>query len=582
MNFTQKEKLTRAQQAMSEGDYAEAEAILKPLWDAFPFEHEVFHLLKECYVALGNWPAAEALVMQFGATLSGEDYKNEALLELYLAQKDIQKALETASRIIVLYPDFYDSIADMGYRFKSAGFEQNYLNFLNELILPGFNRHIALAVSSAHFNGDYETAIDHVKNGLEEQPEDELLLSYLENFNDNLKLRMVQEARALISHEKSGDAVAACKAVWQMNPESVTAQEYYLSALACKKFPPFYWYFYQWNFAGPASYSFRGILYVIFFVICALYYRGGKSTDHLESVVWLFAGMSIPRYTLFPLMVQLLAFFYVPGYHLLKKPFDFIKGTILLGVWLLALHNAMNPHAPGFHYFLTGCFATHVFLFDHADNLTSSVQKKLLRCYAGLALTLAVLSYFQLIPDIFLLLVFAAWLPPMFIGIGWNFFQKYRTIHRQSNAELDPESSGFRYNGLPEDLKATVRLQLIFGILAAAGFLGFALTQYVPGQFESLLMFSSFAVFFYSLTVSLSCSRDPENVRDMGWLWKNSATFQWTVGLLGLGMLIGVVSLVPFAKTPLRNDWRWIPGVVAFFMLLSLLYFNRKLSSVER
>lgn len=563
MSPDQEEKFVHAQILVNEGDLAAAEAILVALRDELPDDYEVFQLLNECYQAQGNWTASGALILQFGQTPEGEYFKNEALLGLYLAQKDLDKALQTMSVIIAQNPDFYDAVAGLGDQFKTAGFEEAFLDHLAKLSIPGFNRYMALAACHAFLHSDYQTAIDHIKQGLQEQPGDELLGSALQGYEDDLKGQKIEEAEATRRSRGPGAAVEAYKAVLDLMPGSATAQEYYLFALASKKFPPLNGYFRYLNIVATTPYAFRAILYLIFFVACAFYYRDGHSpgsTDYLKPVIWLLAGLSIPRYTLFPLLVQILALRYVPGYHLLKKPFDFLKGAILQGGWLLALRHTLLPDANGFQFFLTAGFVTHVFLFDYADGLLSLIQKRLLRAYAGLALVLAVLSYAGLIPEVFLFFVFAAWLPPIFAGILWTFYQKYRDIHAQGASPGIYAGESAR-----TDPKATVRLQLIFGLLAAAGFAGFVIAARLPEQFSSAVMMPSFALMFFGITVSLYCSEEPGNIRDMGWNWRHSAPFRRNLLLFGLGMLAGVCSLIPLGNILMARDLRWIPGAVMFF-----------------
>lgn len=563
MNLIQEENFARALTLVNEGDYAAAGAILKPLWDELPTDYDVFQLLNECYRVQENWGASEALILQFGQTPEGEYFKNEALLGLYLGQKDLDKALQTMSAIIAQNPDFYDAFADLGNQFKSEGFEQAFLDYLSGLSLPGYNRHMALAGYHAYWDNDFQAAIDYIKQGLEEQPGDALLLGALQRYEGNLVYQKIGEAEAAVGNRGFGGAVGTYKAVLDLMPGSVTAQEYYLFAVACKIFPPLNGYFRYLNITATTPYAFRAILYLIFFVVCAFYYRDGLSvgsTDYLKPVVWLLAALSIPRYTLVPLLIQLLSLWYVPGYHLLKKPVDFIKGAILLGVWLLALRNTMLPNANGFHFFLTAGFVSYVLMLEYADEPPSSVEKRLLRVYAGLALCLAVLSYAGLIPEVFLFLVFGAWLPPIFAGMLWKFYQKYRDIHTEGASPEAWTGEGTRI--VP---KATVRLQLIFGLLAAAGFAGFVVAAHLPAPFESAVMMPSFAFLFFGITVSLFCSEEPGNVRDMGWNWRHSAPFRRNVLLFGLGMLAGVCSLIPLGNVPLALDWRWIPGAVLFF-----------------
>lgn len=563
MNLTQEENFARAQALVNEGDHDAAEAILKSLWDELPTDYDVFHLLNECYRTRENWAASEALILQFGQTPEGEYFKNEALLGLYLAQKDLDKSLQTMSVIIAQNPDFYDAFADRGNQFKNEGFEQAFLEYLSGLSLPGYNRYMALASYSAYWNNDYQAAIDYIRQGLKEQPGDALLLSALQRYEDNLGYQKIGEAEAAVGNRGFGGAVGAYKAVLDLMPGSVTAQEYYLFAVACKIFPPLNGYFRYLNITATTPYAFRAILYLIFFIACAFYYRDGHSagsTDYLKPVVWLLAALSIPRYTLFPLLIQMLSLWYVPGYHLLKKPFDFLKGAILLGVWLLALRNTMLPDVNGFQFFLTAGFVTYVLMLEYADEPPSSVEKRLLRVYAGLALCLAVLIYAGLIPEVFLFLVFGAWLPPIFAVMLWKFYQKYRDIHAEGASPEAWTGEGTRI--VP---KATVRLQLIFGLLAAAGFAGFVIAARLPEQPGSIVMFPSFALLIYGITVSLYCSEEPGNIRDMGWNWRHSAPFRRNILLFGLGMLAGICSLIPLGNTPLVRDWRWIPSTVVFF-----------------
>ncbi|MBK9336489.1 MAG: hypothetical protein IPM98_07820 [Lewinellaceae bacterium] len=365
-------------------------------------------------MAQEKWDASEQLIMAFSETPSGSVVKNDALLMLYLAKRDAPNALLVAESIMLENPEYGDFLSGLGYNFKNAGLEPEFLKLLGTLRVDGFDNNLALANYFGSVNNDYATAIEFINESLKNDPGNQLFLSYKQHYEENLVRTKIVDARKKISGEANGDGREEYREILAICPDSLTAQEYYLSALACRHFPPFYWYFYHNNFVSTSPYSFRVIIYLFFFIACSLYYKGGKpgdSPDHLHSVIWLFSILVVPRYTLFPALIQLLAFKHLPGYHLLKKPYDFVKGSIILAAWIGLLCTAADPDAKGFQYFIAGSFMTYVLMLDYADQLTDSSHQKMLRMYTLIGCAIAGLSLAKIIPEGFLFFVFAGWLP---------------------------------------------------------------------------------------------------------------------------------------------------------------------------
>jgi hypothetical protein len=559
--------LTKAQNAFYEGDVTTAVDILEKMWEELPFDYEVFRLLNECYMAQEEWDASEQLIMAFSETPSGAVVKNDALLMLYLAQRDAPNALLAAEAIILENPEYGDFLTSLGYNFKNAGFEPEFLNMLDTLRIDGFDNNLALANYFGNVIYDYATAIEFVNESLKNDPDNQLFLSYKQQYEENLVRKKILEAQKKISGEADGDGIAEYREILAIRPDSLTAQEYYLSALACRYFPPFYWYFYRNNIVGTSPYSFRVIIYLIFFIACTLYYNGAKpsdSPDQLHSVIWLFSLLVVPRYTLFPALVQLLAFKHLPGYHLLKKPYDFIKGSIILAAWIGLLCTAADPDAKGFQYFIAGSFMTYVFLLDYADQLTDAFHQKMLRMYTLIGCTIAGLSLAKVIPDAFLFFVFAGWLPPVLLGSGLEYYQKLQKERLAENKEDMTEDAVNRRHSRKAHLLALLTAIGMFVLFVIAN-------QNIAASSEWLFYFS-FATMLLAITV-FSFTQDDQ----FGRAWRNKPTFRWVFVALSTGMVSGIMLTQPYGDTPIREDWRWIPGVLLFLGCwagLFLLYYR--------
>jgi hypothetical protein len=69
---------------------------------------------------------------------------------------------------------------------------------------------------------------------------------------------------------------------------------------------------------------------------------------------------------------------------------------------------------------------------------------------------------------------------------------------------------------------------------------------------------AALAITLFSFTESSASNRDFSSV------WAQQKAFRRLFLLCGLGMMGGLLAIVPYTTVPLRTEWRWIPGVAVF------------------
>ncbi|HAD13975.1 MAG TPA: hypothetical protein DCF33_16240 [Saprospirales bacterium] len=560
--------IRKAQKAFEQEQYPLVIQLLAPLYAQQPQDAEVFYLLLDGYQALENLDAAEQLILQFAQATGNPQHK--LLLGIYLGRKDIQKALSTSAALIAEYPDFYEELGSLGYSFHASGYEQEFLQQLQNTQLPDYNPLLAIAHYYVMVKQDYAAGMDCIGQAMEQQPDNEELPYYLESYKKELIRQQKKEAQKQLSGETEGDAIAAYRNILELDPDNVTAQEYYLIAQTCKKIPPFYWYFYKTNFISLSPYFFRAIFLLVYAVICALYYKGGKTagtTDHLQSVTLFFAALAIPRYTLVPLSIQIMAFWYVPGYHLLKKPLDFVKGLVMLAAWSNMVFLSLNPSVKGFDYFICGGFViSYISLLELAGTDLPRIQRIALLWYTAAAGILSILAYGRMVSDGFLFFAFAGWLPPMFAGMAIEFYQK----HQRTLLESPGDDVQKRAKVRTQNIHAGA---LIAGILLAVVF--FVSLKLSP-EIQNYVSHAAFGGAALAITL-FSFSESSTSNRNFSSVWAQQKAFRRLFLLCGLGMMGGLLSVAPYSDAPLRTEWRWIPGMVVFvgsWVGLFLLYYS--------
>jgi tetratricopeptide (TPR) repeat protein len=548
-------KIKMAERYIKDYDFEPALEILSGLLADSAADYEAFRLLYDLYVDNGCWDDAEVLIHAYAANYQDKDWKDSFLLTIYLGRYDVEKALETAQQMIASFPDFQEEIANIGYQFKLANLENDFLNLLERTVLPGYKSEVSLAYYHANYGRNYTLAIAFIQKALNHHPNDEILLSYLQRYEIDEFEQCYKVAKQKLSGKLSGDAVQDYKALLSIRPESVMIKEYYLSSIACRYFPPFYWYFHRNNFVGTAPYSGRAIFYLLFFLACALYYKSGKTletTDHLQSVIWLFSALVIPRYTVFPLFVQILGLWYLPGYHLLQRPFDFLKGAIILFAWVqLLLFSISSTEIHGFNYFLVTGFIANVALIEFVQKLENGRLKYLFLIYIVISIGLGLASFFKIIPDVFLAFMIAGWMPPVLVGGLADSFKKiWEDWHSTSNDSL-------HIPGISN------RIQQISIIAGSVGIILFIASAKMKAAVPTWLFPVSFLLVTYSFTL-FSFSEKENNRPDFGWKWKNKPWFRWLFVLFSIGMWAGLLGLSSNGSRPIREYDTWIPFLALF------------------
>ncbi|MBL7809461.1 MAG: hypothetical protein JNN28_16700 [Saprospiraceae bacterium] len=566
--MTRSQTIRKAQKAFEQEQYPQVVQLLAPLCVKYPQDAEGFYLLLDAYQALENLDAAEQLIRQYEKATGNAQHK--LLLGIYLGRKDIQKALNASAALIAEYPDFYEEIAHLGVSFYHSGYEQAFLQQLQNTQLPDYNPLLAIAHYHVMVKQDYAAGMDCIRQAMEQQPDNEELPHYLESYKKELIRQQKKEAQKQLSGETEGDAIAAYRNILELDPDNVTAQEYYLIAQVCKKIPPFYWYFYKTNFISQSPYFFRAIFLMVFCVVCALYYKGEKvagATDHLQSVTWFFAALAIPRYTLLPFSIQVISFWYMPGYHLLKKPLDFVKGLLMLACWALLVYLSISPTTRGFDYFICGAFVlTYIGLLELAETGLPPLQRKLLLFYTAVAGISGILAYLGWISDGFLFFAFAGWLPPLLAGMAIDFYHKNRNAIPEAGVAGSDQSH----------VRWTRNLHVGSLILAILLTIAFFASQKMEGETRHWVGFLSFGLMMYGFTL-FSFTETSTTNHPFYSIWTRYKTFRALFILCSLGMIGGLLTVAPYATVPLRTEWRWIPGVVVFagsWIGLFLLYYR--------
>ncbi|MBN8679063.1 MAG: hypothetical protein J0M29_12615 [Chitinophagales bacterium] len=566
--MTRSQTIRKAQKAFEQEQYPQVVQLLAPLCVQHPQDAEVFYLLLDAYQALENLDAAEQLIRQYENATGNAQHK--LLMGIYLSRQDIQKALNASAALIAEYPDFYEEIAHLGISFYHSGYEEAFLQQLQNTQLPDYNSLLAIAHYHVMVKQDYAVGMDYILQAMEQQPDNGELPHYLESYKKELIRQQKKEGQKQLSGEAKGDAIDSYRNILELDPANVTAQEYYLIAQTCKKIPPFYWYFYKTNFVSLSPYFFRAVFLLVYAIVCALYYKGGKTagtTDHLQSVTLFFAALAIPRYTLVPLSIQLMAFWYVPGYHLLKKPLDFVKGLVMLIVWSNMVFLSLNPSVKGFDYFICGAFVIgYIGLLELAGTELSRIQRIALLVYTAVAGLLSILAYGRLISDGFLFFAFAGWIPPLFAGMAIDFYQKHqRTLLESLGDDVQKRAKVRTQNIHAGALITSILLAIVF-------FASQKLSPEIRGYVGNLAFSgAALAITLFSFTESSTSNHDFSSV------WAQQKTFRWLFLLSSLGMAGGLISIVPYSDVPMRTDWRWIPGVVVFvgsWIGLFLLYYR--------
>ena len=426
--------MLEAQAAINAGDYSAAEAMLQPLWKEMPGDLEVFRLLRDCYLQQEKWDEAEHMIRTAGETLYGGDIDQDDLLHLFLLKKDIDAALQLAYEMITADPEFSDLHFNIGQHFKSAGFSDRLVEFIAENWTDEKEKNMFLARHYAFVEQDNQRALQYVQQVLDTHPTDPPALQYRDLFQKNQKSQLIAEARTQLSEGNTGAALPLYKKLLELEPRSATAQEYYLCTLAAHYFFPFRWYFYKTNFMASFPWLMKAVAYFFVMMAAVLYYHGeqpANGRDHLEGAMLLFTALVIPRYTLVPLLVQLLAFRHAPGYHLLKKPYDFACGSILLISWLFYIHEVLAVGTQSFKLFLPAAFMFQILSFQLAKGETRKGLRTLFSLYAFVSLAIALLSWVNILPDGYRFFIFAGWMPLVLAASVYSYYMDYR-LKRQA------------------------------------------------------------------------------------------------------------------------------------------------------
>lgn len=528
-----------------EGDYDAAIPHLEDYWAKYPNDHDVFSLLEQCYSGKEDWNAYERLLLQITAEHAHTYRLAYFQLKLYLAKGLSNEAIVILNTSMDAYKraqlnvydandqgdfiDFDEKMHEIGILFKQYGFADVFIAYLNDL---GHNAEISgpilLAQYYAYVEQNKEISLQILKQALLAFPNDELLHYALSEYKDELRKAQQLAAQRHLSNHQPAQAIGLNLSILQETPGSLVAQEYYLIAVVCKWFPPFLVFFSKHNWIGMLPPVGKAFLHAMFFFVCCFYYKGRKAPiehDVLEAIVWVGAGLTIARFLLFPFVLQIVAFFKWPSYHLLKRPIRFYQGVLILMAWVHVLWAyEQEPDKLSFRLFLTVGFLFHAFILEFANGQPWIKQAAYLT-YISLSLSLGTLGYFNLISEDWIGLFFIGWMLPILFNALMDWVQNLKIDKTAQSLTTNPEVRKNELNARRIDVGA----QIILGI----GILSFLAAKAVPPSWESVHLFMTFGVLLTAIVFIIIAGK---NEPDLITLCKSRPVFSLLLALLFVGM----------------------------------------------
>ncbi len=528
-----------------EGDYDAAIPHLEDYWAKYPNDHDVFSLLEQCYSGKEDWNAYESLLLQIAAAHAHTYRLAYFQMKLHLAKGLPDKAITILNTCMDAFKqaqldgvddrnpsDFInldENISEIGILFKRYGFVDVFIEYLSGLGQTSeISGPILLARYYAYVDQNKERALQTIKQALLAFPNDELLYYTLSEYKDELRKAQQLAAQRHLSNHQPAQAIGLNLSILKETPGALVAQEYYLVAVVCKLFTPFLVFFSKHNWIGMLPPVGKAFLHAMFFFVCSFYYKGRKAPiehDVLEAIVWVGAALTIARFLLFPFVLQIVAFFKWPSYHLLKRPIRFYQGVLILMAWVHVLWAyEQAPEKLSFRLFLTTGFLFHAFILEFANGQPWVKQAAYLT-YISLSLSLGTLAYFNIISEAWIGLLLVGWMLPILFNALIDWVQNLKIDKTAHSHITDPEvRKNERYTR-----RIDVGAQIILGI----GILSFLAVKLVPPSWESVHLFMTFGVLLTAIVFIIMAGK---NEPDLITLSKSRPIFSVLLAILFVGM----------------------------------------------
>ncbi len=526
---------------VDEGAYDTALPLLEGYWAKQPNDYAVFLLLEKCYSGKGDWDAYEKMLLQITPGHEATYLLSRYRIKLALGRKEPNEAIKILNICVDAYKnaqrvdadgsyqdDFIaldENIPEIGSLFKKYGYADAFIERLNTFgHSPEFSGPILLSRYFLYVEQNIEKSLQTIEAALLQHPNDEQLIYALESYRNKFFDENQKQARQHLSNHQTEQAIGLYRNILREKPSSIIAQEYYLSAVVCRFFPPFLWFFSRYNWAGFLPPMGKAFLHAMFFFLCCFYYKDHKENienDVLENITWVCAVLAMCRFLLFPIVIQFAAFLVLPKYHLFKRPIRFFQGVLILLAWCHVLWAyGKEPEELSFRLILTVAFLINVVILDFAKDLTP-IKKWVCLAYTGISLTLGILGCFNIISDIWLGFLIAGWMLPILLNALIDWGKNLQTDLRVQSHVTDDRAR--------RNIQTSKRIFVAAQVVMAIALLVFFAKRLVPQAWESVHLYLSFGVFLTSLVIVMLAEN---NEPDLVTLSKTRPSFTALIALL--------------------------------------------------
>lgn len=420
----------RIQTALDVAAIDEAMSLARELWAEQPGNVVALQALFLGYRKAKNFDAIRNLLRE----IAGDDPLLPAVrfwwLELLFAEGKRDVALELAMQIIDNQPGATFLLHDV---LDSVWQLQRNISDVQTLIRHFYRQnlkskdYLLLLAESWTWDFQYGKALEQLDSAISIYPGDKELLvartEYLQKHKDHLA---GQGIGRLWGWDK-GDAAHRYKELMQLEPEKTTWQGYYLIARALQLFPPFRWYYFKYNLFAYAFWGLRPFWHLLLLIPFVIHF---KNTPFSPGDPWIWAmeivaSVSIVRFTLFPLLVQLIAWIEMPRYNLLKRPRSFFYGLAYLVIWIGVA--AYPMYQKSFYLMFAATFPMNFLAFEMARMEEIQVlEKRSLLVSGWAAVVLSILSFAEIIPEDFKFFIFGGFLLHMAVYAVTNAISEKR------------------------------------------------------------------------------------------------------------------------------------------------------------
>lgn len=557
------------------GAYDVALPDLEAHWTAHPNDFEAFSLLEQCYSGKEDWNGYERLLLEL-ASAQARTYR----LAYFQIKLSLAKGLPKEAIVILNtgmdafkqaqlhayeaedpgdFINFDDNIPEIGGLFKQFGFEASFIAYLNQL---GHTSECSGPILLAHYYAyvaqNKEMALATIQQALQAFPNDELLGYELALYQEQFIKSQRQSAQAHLSNHKAAQAASLYYSILQEMPKSLVAQEYYLIAVVCKFFPPFLVFFSKHNWIGLLPPVGKAFLQAMFFFVCCFYYKGRNAPiehDVLENIIWIAAAFSIVRFFLFPFVLQIVAIFKWPSYHLLKRPIRFFQGVLILLAWLHVLWAyGQEPERLSFRLFLTVGFLFHAVVLEFANG-QSRINLAIYLVYISTSLSLGTLAYFNIIPETWVGLLFGGWMLPILFNALTDWVQNLKINKTFQDHTIDLELAKNELNSR----RIFVASQILLGIAIVF----FLATKAIPENWRNFHLFSTFGALLWATVVMVMAEK---NEPDLITLSKRYPVFNLLHALMFVGMVSCLYLSSICGNYPLRKGGICVYSLIGNFI----------------